>query len=175
MFALGRPGPFYDRATLTGSLVARRAVDGETVTALNGKDYTLTDAMTVIADDAGVHDIAGIMGGEHSGCSETTTDILLEIAWFTPERIALTGQALGLASDARSRFERGVDPAFLDAATAIVTGHILAICGGTPRSEEHTSELQSLMRISYAVFCLKKKQLKTVTTCHTSLITTNIE
>src|SRR3546814_9599677 len=90
------------------------------------------DAMTVIADDAGVHDIAGIMGGEHSGCSETTTDILLEIAWFTPERIALTGQALGLASDARSRFERGVDPAFIDAATAIVTGHILAICGGTP-------------------------------------------
>src|SRR3546814_11378500 len=64
------------------------------------------DAMTVIADDAGVHDIAGIMGGEHSGCSETTTDILLEIAWFTPERIALTGQALGLASDARSRLDR---------------------------------------------------------------------
>ncbi|MBB5704734.1 phenylalanine--tRNA ligase subunit beta [Sphingopyxis panaciterrulae] len=132
MFDLGRPSHIYDRATLTGALVARRAVDGETVTALNGKDYTLTDAMTVIADDAGVHDIAGIMGGEHSGCSETTTDILLEIAWFTPERIALTGQALGLASDARSRFERGVDPAFLDAATAIVTGHILAICGGTP-------------------------------------------
>src|SRR3546814_4858061 len=132
MFDLGRPSHIYDRATLTGALVARRAVDGETVTALNGKDYTLTDAMTVIADDAGVHDIAGIMGGEHSGCSETTTDILLEIAWFTPERIALTGQALGLASDARSRFERGVDPAFLDAATVIVTGHILAICGGTP-------------------------------------------
>ncbi|OWQ94407.1 phenylalanine--tRNA ligase subunit beta [Sphingopyxis witflariensis] len=132
MFDLGRPSHVYDRAQLTGALVARRAKNGETATALNGKEYALTDTMTVLADDHGVHDIAGIMGGEHSGCSETTTDVLLEIAYFTPERIALTGQALALTSDARSRFERGVDPAFLDDATAIVTGHILAICGGTP-------------------------------------------
>lgn len=132
MFDLGRPSHVYDRAQLTGALVARRAKNGEIATALNGKDYALTDTMTVLADDHGVHDIAGIMGGEHSGCSETTTDVLLEIAYFTPERIALTGQALALTSDARSRFERGVDPAFLDDATAIVTGHILAICGGTP-------------------------------------------
>ena len=132
MLDLGRPSHVYDRAALTGALVARRAREGETVTALNGKEYTLTDSMTVIADEAGVHDIAGIMGGEHSGCTEATTDVLLEVAYFTPERIALTGQALGLASDARSRFERGVDPAFLDDATAILTGHILAICGGTP-------------------------------------------
>ncbi|KGB53423.1 Phenylalanine--tRNA ligase beta subunit [Sphingopyxis sp. LC81] len=132
MFDLGRPSHIYDRAQLTGALAARRAKDGETVTALNGKDYSLTDTMTVIADDHGVHDIAGIMGGEHSGCSETTTDILIEVAYFTPERIALTGQALALTSDARSRFERGVDPAFLDDATAIVTAHVLAICGGTP-------------------------------------------
>lgn len=132
MFDLGRPSHIYDRAKLTGALVARRAKQGETVTALNGKDYTLTDTMTVIADDRGVHDIAGIMGGEHSGCSETTTDVLLEIAYFTPERIALTGQALALTSDARSRFERGVDPAFLGDATEIVTRLILDICGGTP-------------------------------------------
>ncbi len=132
MFDLGRPSHIYDRAKLTGPLVARRAKAGETVTALNGKDYTLTDTMTVIADDRGVHDIAGIMGGEHSGCSETTSDVLIEVAYFTPERIALTGQALALTSDARSRFERGVDPAFLDDATAIVTAHVLAICGGTP-------------------------------------------
>src|SRR3546814_12722796 len=72
------------------------------------------------------------MGGEHSGCSAATTDVLIEIAYFTPERIALTGQALGLSSDARSRFERGVDPAFLDDATAIVPAHILALCVGTP-------------------------------------------
>ena len=132
MFDLGRPSHIYDRATLTGALVARRAKNGETAVALNGKEYSLTDTMTVLADDSGVHDIAGIMGGEHSGCSETTTDVLLEIAYFTPERIALTGQALALTSDARSRFERGVDPAFLDDATAIVTAHVLAICGGTP-------------------------------------------
>jgi phenylalanyl-tRNA synthetase beta chain len=137
MFDLGRPSHIYDRAKLTGALVARRAKAGETATALNGKDYTLTDTMTVLADDSGVHDIAGIMGGEHSGCSETTTDVLLEIAYFTPERIALTGQALALTSDARSRFERGVDPAFLDDATAIVTAHILAICGGTPSTVTH--------------------------------------
>ncbi len=126
----GRPSHAYDLAKLTGSVSARRATDGETVTALNGKDYSLTSDMTVIADDAGVHDIAGIMGGEHSGCSDTTADMLLEVAYFTPERIAKTGQALALTSDARSRFERGVDPAFLDDAVAILTGLILDICGG---------------------------------------------
>jgi phenylalanyl-tRNA synthetase beta chain len=126
----GRPSHAYDLAKLTGSVCARRATAGETVTALNGKDYALSADMTVIADEAGVHDIAGIMGGEHSGCSETTTDMLLEVAYFTPERIAKTGQTLALTSDARSRFERGVDPAFLEDGVAILTGLILDICGG---------------------------------------------
>lgn len=126
----GRPSHAYDLAKLKGSVCARRATEGETVTALNGKDYTLSAEMTVIADEAGVHDIAGIMGGEHSGCSETTTDMLLEVAYFTPERIAKTGQTLALTSDARSRFERGVDPAFLEDGVAILTGLILDICGG---------------------------------------------
>jgi len=126
----GRPSHAYDQAKLTGAVIARRAKDGETVTALNGKDFTLTADMTVIADDVGVHDIAGIMGGEHSGCADDTTDILLEVAYFTPERIAKTGQALALTSDARTRFERGVDPAFLDDAVAIITQLILDICGG---------------------------------------------
>ncbi len=126
----GRPSHAYDLAKLTGAVVARRARDGETAAALNGKIYTLTSEMTVIADDAGVHDIAGIMGGEHSGCSETTTDILLEVAYFTPERIALTGQKLGLTSDARARFERGVDPAFLEQGLEIITALVLDICGG---------------------------------------------
>ncbi len=126
----GRPSHAYDLAKLTGAVVARRANDGETVTALNGKDFTLNADMTVIADNAGVHDIAGIMGGEHSGCADNTTDVLLEVAYFTPERIAKTGQALALTSDARTRFERGVDPAFLDDAVAIITQMILDICGG---------------------------------------------
>jgi len=130
MLAFGRPAHAYDCAQLTGAVVARRARDGETVTALNGKDYALDAGMTVIADDAGVHDIAGIMGGEHSGCSETTTDVLLEIAYFDPQRIAATGRKLNLTSDARSRFERGVDPGFLDAGLAILTDLILRVCGG---------------------------------------------
>jgi phenylalanyl-tRNA synthetase beta chain len=86
--------------------------------------------MTVIADDRQVHDIGGIMGGEDSGVSNATTDVMLEVAYFAPERIGRTGQFLGLHSDARTRFERGVDPAFLDEGLAILTGLILDICGG---------------------------------------------
>ncbi|MDQ1157749.1 phenylalanyl-tRNA synthetase beta chain [Sphingomonas sp. SORGH_AS 950] len=128
---LGRPLHVYDKAKLSGALVARKAKDGETVEALNGKTYTLSEGMTVIADDAGVHDIGGIMGGEHSGVSETTTDVIIECAYFAPEAIARTGQKLGLTSDARTRFERGVDPAFLDDGLAIATFLVLEYCGGT--------------------------------------------
>jgi len=130
MLGFGRPAHAYDLAQLRGAVVARRARDGEQVLALNEKTYTLDAAMTVIADDTGVHDIAGIMGGEHSGVSEGTTDVLLEIAYFDPERIGATGRQLGLASDARTRFERGVDPAFLDDGLDILTALILETCGG---------------------------------------------
>jgi phenylalanyl-tRNA synthetase beta chain len=129
---LGRPLHVYDRAKLSGALVARLAKDGEQVVALNGKTYTLDSTMTVIADDAAVHDIGGIMGGEHSGVSETTTDVLIECAYFDPDHIALTGQKLALTSDARQRFERGVDPAFLDDGLAIATKLVLDHCGGSP-------------------------------------------
>ena len=129
---LGRPLHVYDRAHLTGPLVARRARAGETVAALNGRTYTLTEGMTVIADDAAVHDIGGIMGGAESGVSADTTDVLIECAYFTPEAIARTGQALQLTSDARQRFERGVDPAFLDEGLAIATRLVLDLCGGKP-------------------------------------------
>jgi phenylalanyl-tRNA synthetase beta chain len=132
MLDLGRPLHVYDVAKLHGTLVARRAQPGETVEALNGKTYALTPEMTVIADDATVHDIGGIMGGEHSSVGETTTDVLIECAYFTPEAIARTGQKLALTSDARSRFERGVDPAFLADGLAIATRLVLDICGGKP-------------------------------------------
>jgi len=128
---LGRPLHVYDRAKLNGALVARKAVDGEQLVALNGKIYTLDASMTVIADDAMVHDIGGIMGGEHSGVSEDTTDVLIECAFFDPEHIARTGQKLGLTSDARQRFERGVDPAFLENGLAIATKLVLDLTGGT--------------------------------------------
>ena len=140
MLDLGRPSHAYDLTTLKGAVVARRAKNGEKVLALNEKEYVLDDTMTVIADDAQVHDIGGIMGGEHSGVSETTTDTLLEIAYFTPDNIARTGQKLQLTSDARSRFERGVDPAFLDDGLAILTGHILDICGGEPSRPTRAGE-----------------------------------
>ncbi|WP_066821088.1 phenylalanine--tRNA ligase subunit beta [Sphingomonas mali] len=128
---LGRPLHVYDKAKLSGGLVARRAKAGEQVLALNGKTYTLDETMTVIADDVAVHDIGGIMGGEHSGVSETTTDVVIECAYFDPDHIARTGQKLGLTSDARQRFERGVDPAFLDDGLAIATKLVLDHCGGT--------------------------------------------
>jgi len=137
---LGRPLHVYDKAKLTGGLVARKAKDGETVEALNGKTYALSEGMTVIADEAGVHDIGGIMGGEHSGVSETTTDVIIECAYFTPEAIARTGQKLALTSDARTRFERGVDPAFLDHGLAIATFLVQHICGGKASSVTRAGE-----------------------------------
>jgi phenylalanyl-tRNA synthetase beta chain len=140
MIDLGRPLHVYDRAKLKGGLVARKAVDGEQVLALNGKTYTLDASMTVIADAETVHDIGGIMGGEHSGCSDTTTDVLIECAFFDPDHIAKTGQKLALTSDARSRFERGVDPAFLDDGLAIATRMVLDICGGTASGVTRSGE-----------------------------------
>lgn len=128
---LGRPLHVYDRAKLSGGLVARKARAGEELLALNGKSYALDETMTVIADDAAVHDIGGVMGGEHSGVSESTADVLIECAYFTPEAIARTGQKLALTSDARQRFERGVDPAFLDEGLAIATRLVLDHGGGT--------------------------------------------
>lgn len=130
MLGFGRPAHVYDLAKLTGAVVARRAKDGEQVLALNEKTYTLDGSMTVIADDHGVHDIAGIMGGEDSGVSESTADVLLEVAYFDPARIGATGRKLGLASDARTRFERGVDPAFLDPGLELLTALIIETCGG---------------------------------------------
>ena len=131
MIDLGRPLHVYDMATLKGGLVARHGRPGEQVLALNGKTYAIDDSMTVIADDEAVHDIGGIMGGEHSGAQDGTTDVLIECAYFTPERIAVTGQKLGLTSDARGRFERGVDPAFLDDGLTIATYLVTHLCGGS--------------------------------------------
>jgi len=137
MLAYGRPAHAYDLDKLAGAVVARRARSGEQVVALNEKTYTLDDEMTVIADDNGVHDIAGIMGGEDSGCSEATRGVLLEIAYFDPNRIGRTGRTLGLSSDARTRFERGVDPAFLDEGLDLLTGLIVELAGGTASEKIH--------------------------------------
>jgi phenylalanyl-tRNA synthetase beta chain len=137
MLDVGRPAHAYDIAKLDGALIARSARDGEKVLALNEKEYVLDPSMTVIADERQVHDIGGIMGGEDSGVTEGTTDVMLEIAYFTPDKIAQTGQKLGLTSDARSRFERGVDPAFLADGLEILSGLILDICGGEASEAIH--------------------------------------
>lgn len=130
----GRPLHVYDVAKLAGPLVARKATPGETVLALNEKRYTLDETMTVLADANGADGIGGIMGGEKTGVSGATTDVLIECAYFPPEAIARTGQKLGITSDARTRFERGVDPQFLGTGIAIATKLVLDICGGTPTS-----------------------------------------
>ncbi|HEX8308357.1 MAG TPA: phenylalanine--tRNA ligase subunit beta [Allosphingosinicella sp.] len=147
MLSYGRPLHVYDLAKLTGPVVARRAKDGEEVLALNGKTYALDGEMTVIADDVMVHDIGGIMGGEHSGVSDETTDILIECAYFDPKRISRTGQRLAVSSDARTRFERGVDPAFVETGLALATGLAIELAGGEASQIVRAGEPPSLDRM----------------------------
>ncbi|WP_129793532.1 phenylalanine--tRNA ligase subunit beta [Sphingosinicella sp. CPCC 101087] len=146
MLTYGRPLHVYDLAKLKGALVARRARDGEEMLALNGRTYRLDPTMTVIADEEAVHDIGGIMGGEHSGVTETTSDIVIECAFFDPEHIARTGQKLALVSDARSRFERGVDPDFVEPGLAIATAMAIELAGGEPSEPIHAGAPPKLDR-----------------------------
>ena len=131
-FDRARPLHVFDAAKVKGNLVVRRAHKGEQLLALDGKTYALDDSMCVIADDSGVESLAGIMGGEASGVSETTTDVLIESALWDPLNIAQTGRKLGIHSDARYRFERGVDPAFLLPGLELATQMVIDLCGGTP-------------------------------------------
>ncbi len=131
-FDRGRPLHVFDAAKVKGHLVVRRGRAGESVLALDGKTYALDETMCVIADEAGVESIAGIMGGEHSGCDANTTDVLIESALWEPLNIAQTGRRLGIVTDARYRFERGVDPAFMVAGCELATRMVMDLCGGTP-------------------------------------------
>lgn len=125
-----RPLHVFDAAKVRGDIRARLAKPGETLLALNGKEYALDGSMTVIADEAGPEALAGIIGGEHSGCTDATTDVFLEAAYFDPIRTAATGRRLDILSDARFRFERGVDPAFVRESAELATRMILDLCGG---------------------------------------------
>ena len=131
-----RPLHVFDAGKVRGNLTVRRAKDGETLLALDGRTYTLDDTMCVIADDNGqeskVESLAGIMGGEASGCDESTTDVLIESALWNEINIAQTGRRLGIHSDARYRFERGVDPAFMVPGLELATRMVMELCGGTP-------------------------------------------
>jgi phenylalanyl-tRNA synthetase beta chain len=127
-----RPLHVFDAAKVKGNLTVRRGRDGETLLALDGRTYTLDANVCVIADDHGVESLAGIMGGEASGCSEATTDVLIESALWNEINIAQTGRKFGINSDARYRFERGVDPAFMVPGLEMATRLVMEMCGGTP-------------------------------------------
>jgi phenylalanyl-tRNA synthetase beta chain len=129
-FDRGRPLHVFDFAKVAGDLTVRRARSGESVLALDGKTYALEESMVAIADANGVESIAGIMGGEHSGCDETTRDVLIESALWDPTTTAQTGRKLGITTDARYRFERGVDPDFCIPGCDLATEFVLSICGG---------------------------------------------
>ncbi|MBB4040514.1 phenylalanyl-tRNA synthetase beta chain [Microvirga flocculans] len=129
-FDRGRPLHVFDLKKVKGNLTVRRAKDGEEVLALDGRTYRLDSGNVVIADDNGVESIGGIMGGEHSGCDESTTDVLIESALWDPLNIAQTGRRLGIITDARYRFERGVDPAFTLPGLDLATQMVLDLCGG---------------------------------------------
>ncbi|MGE3689801.1 MAG: phenylalanine--tRNA ligase subunit beta [Novosphingobium sp.] len=125
-----RPLHVYDMAKLTGAVTARRGREGESFLALNDKTYAVTPDDCVIADDARVLGLGGVMGGDYSGVTEATTDVLLECAWFNPEWIGATGRRHGITSDARARFERGIDPMMLSTVIETATRMILELCGG---------------------------------------------
>jgi phenylalanyl-tRNA synthetase beta chain len=144
-FDCARPFHVFDAKKIKGNLRVHPAKGGESFEALNGKSYVLEQGMTVIDDESGLLGLAGIMGGVSSSCDEHTTDVLLEAAYFDPIRTALTGRALQISSDARYRFERGVDPLFTVPGTELATRLVLELCG-TPET------VVSGMEIAGAVF-----------------------
>lgn len=127
-----RPLHVYDAAKLQGGIHVRLGRAGEKLKALDGKTYDISPDYCVIADDARVLGLGGVMGGEESGSTEATTDVFIESAWFDPYRTAKTGRATGIVSDARYRFERGVDPAFVLPGLELATRMVMELCGGTP-------------------------------------------
>jgi phenylalanyl-tRNA synthetase beta chain len=131
-FDVNRPLHVFDTGRMEGDLMVREARPGERIKALNGKEYVLDGEMTVIADDAEVLSLGGVIGGESTGCTEATTDVFIEAALFDPVRTAATGRKLNLQSDARYRFERGLDPAFVAPGMEIATRLIMELCGGEP-------------------------------------------
>ncbi len=129
-FDLNRPLHVFDAGKVKGDLVVRFARPGEKLLALNGREYTLDPEVTAIADDNGVQSLGGVMGGEPTSCTEATTEVFIEAALFDPVRTAATGRRLEIISDARYRFERGIDPEFTAPGLEIATRLVLELCGG---------------------------------------------
>ncbi len=131
-FDLNRPLHVFDAGKLAGDLTVRFARSGERILALNGREYTLDPDITAIADRNGVQSLGGVIGGEPTGVSEATAEVFVEAALFDRVRTAATGRRLEIVSDARYRFERGIDPAFVAPGLEIATRLILELCGGEP-------------------------------------------
>ncbi|GJE16855.1 phenylalanine--tRNA ligase subunit beta [Methylobacterium marchantiae] len=146
-FDRGRPLHVFDAAKVKGALTVRRARDGESLKALDGKTYALDDGIVVIADENGPESIGGIIGGEASGCDAETVDVLIESALWDPVNIAQSGRRLGIITDARYRFERGVDPVFALPGLDLATRLVLDICGGTPSPASITGDLPETERV----------------------------
>ena len=129
-FDLNRPLHVFDAGKVKGDLVVRFAKPDEKLLALNGREYALDPDVTAIADDNGVQSLGGVMGGEPTSCTDATTEVFIEAALFDPVRTAATGRRLEITSDARYRFERGIDPEFTASGLEIATRLVLALCGG---------------------------------------------
>ena len=158
-FDLNRPLHVFDAGKLAGDLVMRQARDGEQILALDGKTYTLDPSVSVIADSKAAHGIGGVMGGEDTGVQDGTTEVFLEVAYFTPIKVAATGRKLGIQSDARYRFERGIDPQSVHWGTDVATRLILDLCGGEA-SEITQSGVMPDWERSYS---LRADRVKTLT------------
>jgi phenylalanyl-tRNA synthetase beta chain len=131
-FDVNRPLHVFDAGKVKGNLVVRFATASEKLLALNGREYALDPEITAIADDNGVQSLGGVIGGEPTGCTEETTEVFIEAALFDPIRTAATGRRLEIISDARYRFERGIDPDFTAPGLEIATRLVLDLCGGEP-------------------------------------------
>ena len=132
----GRPLHVYDADKLKGAIRARLGRQGESFKALDGKTYEVDEDMCVIADDGGVLGLGGVIGGEDTGSTDATTNVFIESAYFDPKRTARTGRKLNIQSDARFRFERGVDPDFVVPGLELATRMVLDICGGEASKAE---------------------------------------
>jgi phenylalanyl-tRNA synthetase beta chain len=145
-FDMNRPLHVFDADKVKGGLRVHAAEGGETFLALDEKEYVMQPGMTVISDDQGVESLAGVMGGEETGCTEETVNVFLEAAYFDPIRTAMTGRALKINSDARYRFERGIDPAWTPVGIEAATQMILDLCGGEPSEVVVAGEIPDTKR-----------------------------
>lgn len=151
-FDRGRPLHVFDADKVNGNLAVRRASGDEELLALDGKTYQPTSGHFVIADENGPESLAGIMGGEETGCTPDTTNVLVESALWDPLTVARTGRELGIITDARYRFERGVDPGFMMPGLDYGSQLVMDICGGRPTKSHCAGEVPKPQHtISYPV------------------------